>query len=139
MNNFYKGGRGLCFLHSDKPNHPTKQTTRLKSLWPTAYSLLLIFVSMFSLSDAWAQSGRTLSGVVRSAAEGQSPRKQTVVVGEKLTEHTLNYPLPIYRIGEQDTIVSSLANHNGKLIILDFWASWCTSCFRAFPKNMSLA
>ncbi|SFS88706.1 SusC/RagA family TonB-linked outer membrane protein [Sphingobacterium wenxiniae] len=71
MKNFYKGGRGLCLLQSDKHNHPTKQTTRLKSLWLNAYGLLLIFVSMFSLSDAWAQSGRTLSGVVRSAAEGQ--------------------------------------------------------------------
>ncbi|RYD93510.1 MAG: TlpA family protein disulfide reductase [Sphingobacteriales bacterium] len=31
-----------------------------------------------------------------------------------------------------------LNNYKGKLIILDFWASWCSSCLQQFPKLDSL-
>lgn len=31
-----------------------------------------------------------------------------------------------------------LSDFQGKLIIIDFWATWCTSCFYKFPKIDSL-
>lgn len=31
-----------------------------------------------------------------------------------------------------------LSQYKGKLIILDFWASWCRPCIEAFPKNNAL-
>lgn len=31
-----------------------------------------------------------------------------------------------------------LSDHTGKLVILDFWATWCGSCIRMFPKCDSL-
>ena len=43
---------------------------------------------LFSVSDAWAQSGRTLSGVVRSAADGQPLQGVTISV-EKGPERTV--------------------------------------------------
>lgn len=32
----------------------------------------------------------------------------------------------------------SLSNFAGKLVILDFWATWCSSCISVFPKTDSL-
>lgn len=32
----------------------------------------------------------------------------------------------------------SLSDFKGKLVILDFWATWCTSCIYTFPKLDSL-
>jgi thiol-disulfide isomerase/thioredoxin len=47
-----------------------------------------------------------------------------------------------------DIVFENLLNHSsstarlsdfkGKLVILDFWATWCTSCLHAFPKMDSL-
>jgi thiol-disulfide isomerase/thioredoxin len=33
---------------------------------------------------------------------------------------------------------TSIAAHPGKLLLLDFWATWCASCIEAFPKLDSL-
>ncbi|OJY97942.1 MAG: hypothetical protein BGP13_09760 [Sphingobacteriales bacterium 40-81] len=32
----------------------------------------------------------------------------------------------------------SLSSFNNKYLILDFWATWCTSCYKTFPKMDSL-
>ncbi len=34
--------------------------------------------------------------------------------------------------------IGSTANFKGQLLILDFWATWCTSCIRQFPNAQKL-
>jgi len=36
------------------------------------------------------------------------------------------------KTGQEST--GKLTDFSGKLVILDFWASWCNSCLRSFPK-----
>lgn len=58
-------------------------------------------------------------------------------IGEKIQESLWDLPLPVYNHPEgRDTI--TLREHQGKLIILDFWASWCGSCIINFPALISL-
>jgi len=37
-----------------------------------------------------------------------------------------------------DNKIIKLSEFNGQVVILDFWATWCGSCIRMFPKNDSL-
>ena len=31
-----------------------------------------------------------------------------------------------------------LADHTGKVVLVDFWATWCTSCLEGFPQTVAL-
>ncbi|MBX2925427.1 MAG: TlpA family protein disulfide reductase [Chitinophagaceae bacterium] len=64
--------------------------------------------------------------------------------------HVYSQPVKFLRIGDTltntDFIYSlndqkytgSLPDKNGKLTILDFWATWCSSCIKALPKVEAL-
>src|SRR6185437_11984299 len=57
---------------------------------------------------------------------------------------------PGLRVGEKvpDVVVGNIINYKyktarlsdfkGKLLILDFWATWCSGCIRAMPKMEAL-
>lgn len=46
---------------------------------------------------------------------------------------------PIEILGTKGEISNiTLNNYKGKLIILDFWATWCTACIKTFPHLDSL-
>jgi len=153
MNNFYKGGRGMACGHSAKVTelrsnqtcqYPPKQNI-LNSLWliangllrmayslkfkikclkPIAYGLLLLFVSMFSLSDAWAQSAETW------AAERQTEIKPLLTAQRVPEEFWIRKHL-FYIDG--DTVSKDLSAYKDKMLVLGFWATWCSSCLKNGP------
>jgi thiol-disulfide isomerase/thioredoxin len=62
----------------------------------------------------------------------QSPPVKPLTIGDTVPDITLtnvyNYPSSTIR----------LSDLKGKLVILDFWATWCSSCIREFPRLDSL-
>ena len=40
--------------------------------------------------------------------------------------------------GKEISINQILKQHEGKILILDFWAGWCRDCLKAFPKAKEL-
>lgn len=87
--------------------------------------LYVLFFMLFSI------------GVVRS----QSPEREAVDnkiitplnIGDQIPDELWNTPLQVVNHPEgKETI--TLADYKGKLIILDFWATWCVPCIRNFPK-----
>ena len=80
-------------------------------------------VSMFSLS---AQTPRKDSGV-----DGLS-RLVALKPGDKIPDAVWNQSLELnYFSGKKKMI--KFSDLKGKLILLDFWATWCPSCIEGFP------
>ncbi|WP_313154637.1 TlpA family protein disulfide reductase [Sphingobacterium multivorum] len=88
-----------------------------------ARAILLCWVSMFSLS---AQTPRKESG-----ADGPNPA-QPVMLGFRVPEEFWSHEFMIFENGKYTN--QTLEKYRGKPLILDFWATWCTSCMPNFPK-----
>lgn len=56
------------------------------------------------------------------------------LVGEKAPEINLE---AIYN--KPDGKIPTLQSLKGKVIVLDFWATWCNPCVEAFPENNKLS
>lgn len=58
----------------------------------------------------------------------------TLKIGDKLPEELWRYPFSTRNTNGQ-TQSSSLQSYRGRLIILDFWATWCSACIANFYKG----
>lgn len=71
-------------------------------------------------------------------AKSQVSRIEPLNVGDTVPEAIWNTPLKaVGNPGVKKNI--KLNDSKGKLIILDFWATWCSSCIINFPKMEALA
>jgi thiol-disulfide isomerase/thioredoxin len=62
---------------------------------------------------------------------------QPVELGEAVPDSLLDKPLEVIN-DPNGRKITKLKSYKGKLIILDFWATWCGACVSAFPKLDSL-
>lgn len=69
-------------------------------------------------------------------AQGPVTEIKPLKVGDKLSETFWKQEHNIYASGQ--TTKQSLAKYKGKLLILDFWATWCGSCVSKLPMIDSL-
>lgn len=52
---------------------------------------------------------------------------------EKLKKEMINEPAPLFTLNDLNGKEVSLTNYKGKVVILDFWATWCSTCKASFP------
>ena len=65
--------------------------------------------------------------------------KLTYLINKNHLEYTNCKDLLLLKVdGSQITFEEMLKKHKGKLVYVDFWASWCAPCLRSLPKARNL-
>jgi len=86
---------------------------------------------LFNLSEAWAQSAEPRT------AEGQIEIKP-LKIGDTIPEELWNLPMQVVNHPTGKDTITLNDYRDKKLIILDFWATWCAPCIAMMPKIDSL-
>ena len=65
----------------------------------------------------------------------QVPAQQPLKIGATVPDSVWESPLQLINASQQTT---TLSKDREKLILLDFWATWCSGCLKNFPKMETL-
>ena len=73
-----------------------------------------------------------------SFAQNPSLQYNPLQVGEVIPADLWNIPLQVVNHPESSETIRLSDYRDRKIIILDFWSSWCSSCINSFPSLDSL-
>ncbi|MFD2904437.1 TlpA family protein disulfide reductase [Sphingobacterium anhuiense] len=155
MNNFYKGGRELAYFKGLSHYAVQQKTTAIRQPFQTALQAArlanaIMFIDPITLlRKLWKSKAILLLGIAllhMFILSAQTPRKdsgadglnnlQALAVGQKVPEEFWKKEYLIYNNG--DTTRQTMEAFRGKLLVLDFWATWCAICLGQMKEKEEL-
>lgn len=71
-------------------------------------------------------------------AQEKAPNKTALKIGDQVPDITINNIINYRGADGKPTATAKLSDFKGKLLILDFWDTYCSSCIEVLPKLDSL-
>ncbi len=115
----------------ETPDLKKVQKRRMRSLIAWAAALVVLAgVMIFVNRDAQTAQVEPAATVTETAVATVDPLKDDAPVGKEVGMRCPDFTVPLYGKGGTYT----LSQHEGKVRVLNFWATWCTPCVGELPE-----
>ncbi len=128
----WKGGK--ISLHPNEVDSPQeeKKMRKIYPIWAwTAAILLLVGVMIFVNQPASVAE----STVDQPPSAAEAPIQDDTPIGKEIGMRAPDFTAPLYGESGGDF---SLAEQRGKVVVINFWATWCTPCCAELPYFQQL-
>lgn len=110
----------------------------------SAYNLLLNLAKMGKmtasmnqqLEEIYLKRGGDRSGLERLMDQIAASIQENLK--KKFREKALNTEIPDFTLSDLNGLKVSLSDFKGKIVVIDFWATWCLPCKASFPAMIKV-
>lgn len=92
--------------------------------------LLVAFIAMFAGCEAQVVKVPPRTGVP------VKPTVAEVATAKQITGPAFNPEDINVKVGNEKDLASLIEKHKGKVVFVDYWATWCEPCVEAFPHTV---
>lgn len=103
-----------------------------------AGGVVLILMGLLMLSGRMTGLSSTLAGLGDTGTTPSQSQEDTAQEEDASQEESLTPPAPDFTLTDQFGNTHSLADYEGKTILLNFWATWCGPCKKEMPDLQAL-